>query len=133
MRPMLKTVSGTALIVIAILLVLQVSPPTGAILAILGGPIWIGVWIHIFLLALAIEAWVGRIPRALVAIPLLAHGGYAHPDVEHATVVAGAVPQARGATQVNVQETTADVLPQASPPARPFAQNHPIPVAYNAN
>ncbi len=42
----------------------------------LGGPIWTGVLVHVFLLALAIEGWIGRIPRAFVAVPIVAYGGY---------------------------------------------------------
>jgi hypothetical protein len=73
---MLKTVSGIALIVIAILLALQAFPVTGIVIMMFGGPIWTGLLVHVFLLALAIEGWVRRIPRAFIAIPLIAYSGY---------------------------------------------------------
>ena len=56
--------------------VLQLSPYTGIFLMLMGGPFLPGLLIHVCLIALFVEAWVRRVPRFLILVPLLAYGGY---------------------------------------------------------
>ena len=130
---MFKTVSGMVLIVIAILLALQAFPVPGFFLMMLGGPIWTGFLVHVFLLALAIEGWVRRIPRAFVAIPLIAYGSYyalyIYQTIDMATVSAGL----RKSNSGKVLDFNADTHSLVTPTAQWLVSSHAIVVAYEAN
>jgi hypothetical protein len=130
---MFKTVSGIAFIVIAILMALQAFPVPGIFLMMLGGPIWTGILVHVFLLSLAIEGWVGRIPRALVAIPLIAYGSYyalyIYQTIDMAVVSAGL----RKSNSGKIVDFNSDIYSLVTPTARALVGSHVIAVAYEAN
>ncbi|MDB5501766.1 MAG: hypothetical protein JWR89_1668 [Tardiphaga sp.] len=130
---MLKTVSGIALIAIAILLALQVFPVTGVFLMIFGGPVWTGMLVHIFLLALAIEGGLRRIPRAFIAIPLIAYGSYyvlyAYQTIDMAHVSAAL----RMSNSAKVIDFRADEYSLVTPAAQTLVSTHAIAVAYEPN
>ena len=73
---MFRTVSGITLIVFAGLLFLQSIPIYGLLLMVIGMPFLLGFLVNVFLLALAIEGFVGRIPRVFIAVPFIAYGTY---------------------------------------------------------
>jgi hypothetical protein len=130
---MFKTVSGIALIVIAIMLALQAFPVPGIYLMMLGGPIWTGLMVHVLLLALAIEGWVRRIPRAFIAIPLIAYGSYyalyIYQTIDMATVSAGL----RKSNSGKILDFNADIHSLVTPAAQALVSSHAIVVAYEAN
>jgi hypothetical protein len=76
MPPFFRTVSGIALLAIVGLLALQAFPYTGIILMMTGAAFLVGLLLHVFLIGLFVEAWLGRVPRALMAIPVMAYAGY---------------------------------------------------------
>jgi hypothetical protein len=53
-----------------LVLTLQYVPNTGVYAAVLGGPFWLGVMLHLALLAMLVLAAVGWLPRVMLAIPL---------------------------------------------------------------
>ncbi|WP_029581851.1 hypothetical protein [Bradyrhizobium sp. URHD0069] len=130
---MLKTVSGIALIVIAILLALQASPVTGIVLMMFGGPIWTGLLVHVFLLALAIEGWVRRIPRAFIAIPLITYSGYYALYAYETINIARTSAELRKSNSGKVLEFNADIHSLVTPTAPALVSSHVIVVAYEAN
>jgi hypothetical protein len=71
-----KLTSLWALAMAVIAYLLQVFPFTGIFLMMLGGPFWPGLLLHIFLIALLVEAATGRVWRILAVVPLIAYGGY---------------------------------------------------------
>jgi len=75
-RQITRTVSLWTFIALAVLVLLQLPAIPGVILMMFGAPLLAGLLVHIFLGALFVESIVGRLPRALVAVPLLAYGGY---------------------------------------------------------
>lgn len=130
---MFKTVSGIALIVIAIMLALQAFPVPGIFLMMLGGPIWTGFMVHVLLLALAIEGWVRRIPRAFIAIPLIAYSSYyalyIYQTIDMATVSAGL----RKSNSGKVLDFSSDIYSLVTPEAQALVSGHAIAVAFEAN
>jgi hypothetical protein len=64
------------LVAFVLLLILQGNPYTGIFLMALGGSAWCGLAVHAFLLGLLVEAALGKIPRFLMIVPLVAYGGY---------------------------------------------------------
>src|ERR1700685_3425770 len=71
-----KTVSGIALLAIVALVALQAFPYTGIFLMISGGALLTGLLVQVFLIGLLVEAFIGRVPRLLAVIPVIAYGGY---------------------------------------------------------
>jgi hypothetical protein len=61
---------------LALMIILQLSPFPGIYFMFFGGAILTGQLVHLFLASLFVESIIGRIPRALIAIPLLAYGAY---------------------------------------------------------
>ena len=71
-----RTVSGIVLLAIIAVFALQAFPFTGLFVMMLGGLALAGLLIQVFLISLLVEACLGRVPRALAAIPIIAYGGY---------------------------------------------------------
>ena len=70
MRRITRLVSFWAFLLFAALVALQVFPYTGVFLMIVGAAFVTGLVLHVFLIALFVEAFVGRLPRYLIAIPM---------------------------------------------------------------
>ena len=58
------------------LMIVEILPSTGPLLADVGAAFVAGWLAHVCLLALAADAVMGSLPRAVVLIPMLAYGGY---------------------------------------------------------
>src|SRR5262249_8895635 len=58
------------------LLALQALPYPGIFLMMFGAPFLCGLLSHVFLIGLAVEVMLGRVPRFLLFIPLVAYGAY---------------------------------------------------------
>jgi hypothetical protein len=76
MRRITRLVSFWAFLLFAALVALQVFPYTGVFLMIVGAAFVTGLVLHVFLIALFVEAFVGRLPRYLIAIPIAAYSAY---------------------------------------------------------
>jgi hypothetical protein len=130
---MFKTVSGISAIAFAILFLLQAIPVLGIFLMIFGGPFWTGLLVHVFLLALAVESWTRRIPRAFIAIPLIAYGSYfglyAHQTIDIARTSA----ELRKANSGKVLDFDAEVHSLVTPNAQALVSSHKIAAAYEPN
>jgi hypothetical protein len=71
-----KSVTFRVFLALIALLVLQWFPVTGIFLIFLLSPLWAGILVHVILISLLIEAFVGRLPRFLMIVPLAAYGWY---------------------------------------------------------
>jgi hypothetical protein len=65
-----------ALVALIALLALQALPYPGIFLMMFGAPLWCGLLVHVFLIGLAVEVTLGRVPRFLLVVPLAAYGVY---------------------------------------------------------
>ena len=73
---MFRLVSFWALTAGIVLYLAQLPPFPGVILMMFGAGLLAGLLFHVALIALFIEALIGRVPRMLALVPLLAYGGY---------------------------------------------------------
>jgi hypothetical protein len=115
---------------LALMIILQLSPFPGIYFMFFGGAILTGQLVHLFLAALFVESTMGRIPRALVAIPLLAYGGYYAAYFQEGRAIQAAA--------VAAQDARSDVALRFDPSeqslvmknARSFVADYDVPVAY---
>jgi hypothetical protein len=75
MRRLSTLVSFWAFVLFAALLALQVFPYTGVFLMLFGAAFITGIVLHVFLIALVVEAFARRVPRFLMVIPIVAMVG----------------------------------------------------------
>ena len=130
---MFKTVSGISAIALATLFLLQAIPVLGIFLMIFGGPFWAGLLVHVFLLALAIESWTRRIPRAFIAIPLIAYGSYYGFYACQTIDIVRAAAELRKANSGKVLDFDAKVHSLVTPNAQAIVSSHKLAVAYEPN
>ena len=76
MPPFFRTVSGIVLLALIAVFALQAFPYTGVFVMILGGLALAGLLVQVFLISLLVEAYLGRVPRVLAAIPIIAYASY---------------------------------------------------------
>jgi hypothetical protein len=128
-----RTVSGIALLAIAALFALQAFPYTGIFLMISGGALLTGLLIHLFLIGLLVEAWIGRVPRLLAVIPVIAYGSYyalyAHQTIEIHEKSA----QLRQENSGKIFDFDAEVYSLVTPDAQALTTQYAIPVVYQPN
>ncbi|WP_441228140.1 hypothetical protein AB7813_12800 [Tardiphaga sp. 20_F10_N6_6] len=127
---MFKNFSGMVLIIIVALLIAQAFPVTGIFLMVLAAPLWTGLLVHVFLIALAVEAMVGRLPRAALMLPILAYGGYYGAYVYEGIKVGMAAAQFRSENSGKVMEFDPAAHSLVTSTAQTFISDHRIPVAY---
>jgi hypothetical protein len=130
---MFRTVSGISAVALVGLLALQAIPVLGIFLMILGGPFLAGLLVHVFLIALAIESLARRIPRAFIAIPLIAYGSYYVLYAYQAIDIARASAELRKSNSGKVLDFNTDTHALVTPSAQAFVSRHKIAVAYELN
>jgi hypothetical protein len=125
-----RTVSFWTFAAFVAIVALQLPPVPGVILMMFGAAFIAGALAHIFLVALLIEALIGRIPRILVLVPLLAYAGYyvKYASETHAIAVESTKlqNQNKGSALGFDPQKQALVLEKA----RDFIQRHDLPVVY---
>jgi hypothetical protein len=124
-----------ALIAFAVLGLLQLFPYTGVILMVLGGALWCGLAVHAFLIALGVEAVLGRVPRFLLVVPLAAYAAYYVMYLQQAREIHAKAQQLRADNPSLVlpfdPARYSLLLPQTH--AQLVAGHYDVPVTYDAN
>jgi hypothetical protein len=133
MPPFFKTFSGIALLAIIALVVLQAVPYTGIFLMIFGGAALAGLLVHAFLIGLFAEAFIGRVPRALVAIPLIAYGSYYALYAYQTVAIWQKSAELRRENSGKIFDFDPEVHSLVSPDAGALVTRYAIPVAYQPN
>lgn len=133
MPPFFRTVSGIALLAIIALLALQAFPYTGIFLMIFGGALLVGVLIHVFLIGLLVEAFLGRVPRILAAIPLVAYAGYYALYAYQGIEIEGKAAELRKANSGKIFDFDPDIYSLVTPDAETLVAQYAITVAYQPN
>ncbi len=127
---MFKSVSFWAFVALAAIVVLQLSPFPGVILMMFGAALLAGLLVHVFLATLAVEALIGRIPRILVAIPILAYGAYYGAYALEAQQIAAETTKLRSENDKVTLKFDPAVQALVVKDAWGFVADHKIPVAY---
>jgi hypothetical protein len=130
---MFRTVSGISAAGLFFLLLLQAIPAFGVFLMILGGPFWAGLLVHVVLIALVVESLARRIPRAFIAIPIVAYGSYYGLYAYQTIDIARISSDLRRSNSGKVLDFDTEKYSLVSPAAREFVTGHKIAVAYESN
>lgn len=124
-----------ALIVFAVLGLLQLLPFPGVILMMLGGALWCGLAVHAFLIGVGVEAALGRLPRFLLIVPFAAYGAYYVMYLQQAREISARSEQLRVSNPSLVlpfdPARYSLVLPLEH--AQIVAGHYDVPVTYDAN
>jgi hypothetical protein len=75
LRRYLSLFSSKVFLFPIVFLVLEYFPRSGVFWMIGGVSLFAGFLVHLFFASLRVEALIGRIPRALILIPLAVYGG----------------------------------------------------------
>jgi len=76
LRRYLSPSSSKVFLFLLVFLALEVLPLPGLYLMFMGGSLFAGLLVHLLLASLFVEAVIGRIPRALILVPIIAYGAY---------------------------------------------------------
>jgi hypothetical protein len=128
-----KTVSGIALLAIAALFALQAFPYTGIFLMIFGGALLAGLLVHVFLIGLFVEALMGRVPRILAAIPIVAYGGYYALYAQQTVDIRQKSAQLREENSGKIFDFAPEVYSLVTTDAQTLVDQYAIPVVYQPN
>jgi len=128
-----KTVSGIALLAIAALFALQAFPYTGIFLMISGGALLVGLLVHVFLIGLFVEALMGRVPRILAVIPVVAYGGYYTLYAYQTIDIRQKSAQLREQNSGKIFDFDPEIYSLVTPDAQTLVDQYAIPVAYQPN
>ena len=121
------------LLALAVLVGLQAIPIVGVVLMLFGSIFIAGFAVHAFLIGLAVEALTGRVSRGLIAIPLLAYGGYYVMYAAQRSEIAHKSAQMRAANPGKIFDFNPDLHSLVIKEPVPFINAHEVPVAYEAN
>jgi hypothetical protein len=130
MRRVTRLVSFWAFVVFAALVALQVFPYTGIFLMIVGAAFVTGLVLHVFLIAVFVEAIVGRLPRYLIVIPIAAYAAYYAVFIQQTWEIANKSAELRASNPGQVLQFNPDSQSLVTKDASTFVTQHAIPVAY---
>ncbi len=130
LRRCLSLVCFDALLALVVLLALQYFPLPGVVLMMFGAAALAGQLVHLVLASLFIEALIGRVPRALALVPVIAYGGYYAVWFEQGRQIAQVSAELRAANPGKIYDfdPTRDALVMKE--AQLFVEAHDIPVVY---
>ena len=133
LRRYLSTFSSKVFLCLIVFLALEYFPLTGLYLMFLGGAIFAGLLVHLFLASLFVEALVARIPRAFILVPLIVYGAYYAVYFREGWQVSQLSQQLRATNPGKIYDfdPAADSLVMGE--AQQFVGTHDVPVVYEPN
>jgi hypothetical protein len=128
-------VSFVAIVAVTAIQAMSSIDPRGLLqfVMIIGAPFLVAVLIHVFLIAVLIEAWLGRVPRMLAIIPLGAYAGYYAYYVHQGIIVASRTTELRAQNSRLVLQFDPDLHALISPGAQSLVEQYAIPAVYESN
>jgi hypothetical protein len=133
LRRYLSTFSSKVFLCLIVFLALEYFPLTGLYLMFLGGAIFAGLLVHLFLASLFVEALMARIPRVFILVPLIAYGAYYAAYFREGWQVSQLSQQlpATNPGKIYDFDPAADSLVMSE--AQQFVETHDVPVVYEPN
>lgn len=133
MARVIRLVSFWSFLVLAALLALQAFPYTGIFLMLFGAAMISGLLVHVFLISLAVEAVVHRIPRLFLLVPLAVYGAYYVVYAQQTIEISRKSAELRTSNPGKVLDFDANSYALVTAEANSLTQYYAIPVAYEAN
>jgi hypothetical protein len=110
-----------------------VFPYTGIILMFAGAAFLTGLLVHVFLIALFVEAIARRVPRFLMIIPVATYGAYYAALGQQAFDIASKSAELRASNPDQVMQFDPDTQSLVTKDAKALVTGYAIPVAYEPN
>ncbi len=133
LRRYLSPFSSKVFVFLLIFLALEVLPLPGLYLTFLGGSLFAGLLVHLLLASLFVEAVMGRIPRALILVPVIAYGAYYAAYFREGWRVAQVTEKLRITNPGKVYDFDPAANSLVMDRAQEFVETHDVPVVYEPN
>lgn len=131
MRKIFSLVSVVSVTAALTLIALQYFPIPGVFLMMFGAAAIVGLLINVSLIALFVEAATGRVPKVLVAVPLLAYGAYYAAWWSEARQIEAVAARLRANNPGKIFDFDPRRHSLVLEEAQSFVETHDIPVAYD--
>ena len=133
LRRLLAPFSSKVLLSLIAFLALEYFPLSGLFLMFVGGSLFAGLLVHLFFASLFVEALTGRIPRALIVVPIIVYGGYYAAYFREGLQVERLSRQLRTTNPGKIYDYNPTVNSLVTARAQEFVETHDIPVVYEPN
>jgi hypothetical protein len=133
LRRYLSPFSSKVFVFLLIFLALEVLPLPGIYLMFLGGSLFAGLLVHLLLASLLVEALIGRIPRALILVPIIAYGGYYAAFFREGWQVAQVTEKLRTTNPGKIYDFDPAANSLVMDRGQEFVETHDVPVVYEPN
>jgi hypothetical protein len=133
LRRYLSLFSSKVFLFLIVFLVLEYFPIPGVFLMVLGGSLFAGFLVHLFFASLLVEALIGRIPRALIFIPIIVYGGYYAAYFREGLQVEQLSQKLRTTNPGKIYDFDPTVNSLVMDQAQQFVERHDVPVVYEPN
>jgi hypothetical protein len=133
LRRYLSLFSSKVFLFLIVFLVLEYFPIPGVFLMVLGGSLFAGFLVHLFFTSLLVEALIGRIPRALIVIPIIVYGGYYAAYFREGLQVEQLSQKLRTTNPGKIYDFDPTVNSLVMDQAQQFVERHDVPVVYEPN
>jgi hypothetical protein len=133
LRRYLSPFSSKVFVFLLIFLALEVLPLPGLYLTFLGGSLFAGLLVHLLLASLFVEAVMGRIPRALILVPVIAYGAYYAAYFREGWRVAQVTEKLRITNPGKVYDFDPAANSLVMDRAQEFVETHDLPVVHEPN
>src|SRR3984885_9116858 len=133
LRRYLSPFSSKVFVFLLLFLALGGLPLPGFYLIFLGGSLFAGLLVHLLLASLVVEALMGRIPRALILVPVLAYGGYYAAYFREGWQVAQVSERLRTANPGKIYDFDPAANSLVMDRGQEFVETHDVPAVYEPN
>jgi hypothetical protein len=133
LRRLLSPFSSKVFVFLLIFLALEVLPLPGLYLTFLGGSLFAGLLVHLFLASLLVEALIGRIPRALILVPIIAYGAYYAAYFREGSRVAQVTEKLQTTNPGKIYDFDPAANSLVMDRGQEFVKTHDLPVVYEPN
>jgi len=133
LRRYLSPFSAKVFLFLLVFLALEVLPLPGIYLMLLGGSRFAGLLVHLLLASLFVEAVMGRVPRALILVPIIAYGAYYAAYFREGWQVTQVSEKIRNTNPAKIYDFDPAVDSLVMDRGQEFVETHDVPVVYELN
>src|ERR1700689_5283218 len=133
LRRYLSPFSSKVFVFLLVFLALEVLPLPGIYLMFLGGSLFAGLLVHLLLASVFVEALTGRIPRALILVPIIAYGAYYAAYFREGWQVAQVSQKLKTTNPGKIYDFDPAANSLVMDRGQEFVETHDVPVVYEPN
>jgi hypothetical protein len=133
LRRYLSPFSSKVFLFLLVFLALEALPLPGLYLMFMGGSLFAGLLVHLLLASLFVEAVMGRIPRALILVPIIAYGAYYAAYFREGWQVAQVSQKLRTTNPGKIYDFDPAANSLVMDRGQEFVETHDVPAVYEPN